>query len=275
MASQETICINNQFVVQKSILEKSHFYQDLIKETNSDPNELDIPNLMSGFTPDFNVLTKYIRDGLDVIDTTPTEIDNLLTLCIRLDMPQIIASIMSDLKGEISNEKYKKYLINHDVFSACLTYHEYPLRFIYKTNALFQVDIRRFLISNMSNIVNAILKNLDPKFVLIEMSARSFYQFWIIQRSEFNFIPVVNNESNRKLYLSNAKYLDLRYAGHTQELCKFMIDFFGGYIAVKELGLSRTSRKLNFNQEDLMGATHLLIPSSIYPSNYSLVNSNL
>ena len=176
---QETVTINGKWKIAKTYLEYSRFYQDLCHDTNSAPNELDIPNIFEGFEPDFEILIRFIKNfeimddrfiGYSVIITdtehwsdmffTDANAKHCLEISKRLDMPLVISNMISCLCQYRRLDLIKCCIFDPYILDCFLTTH--PLDKIEELINVGDLQITRFLQNSIDKIVLACKKSSEP-----------------------------------------------------------------------------------------------------------------
>ena len=178
MESDRVIITNgsdNSWTFPKNYLAKfSRFYQDLCFETKSEPSTLTIPNILSGIVPCFSdledVIIRYhlyendlkpnpmIIDIVTFVEEDGKQLEDVLALASRLDMPDVITwLIFTNLMSSSNSKVAIKSLSDQFIRSCCFESKNFqPLMFVSlllkKSNT---IDIILFILKCKTEIVEA------------------------------------------------------------------------------------------------------------------------
>lgn len=226
---------------RKYLQETSRFYQDLCKETNSEPIELVLPNLLSGFEPSFQDLENLIicinsyktiesiRDNRNAVislltarqkmgEMTTSQYNDLATLAKRLDMPTIIAELVL---YEICDGRYSLALeqISDNFILNCLFECKGPLESIFCMIKSGDPKFLSFVINNKDRIIQAEKKYSGKKeLFMLEIYHQGSYSISVLPKGKL--MPCNNNSKTFAKYAHTP--IDLPLTNEDFHLCRLI-----------------------------------------------------
>lgn len=201
MQPGDEIQINDTYWFREDyLIQHSRLYRDIIETFGEPPHYLELPNSFSDFEPNFALMTEYIDNHYDVEYINGTEeLENMLMIAIRLDMPQILAYILFDFESVMCDRRdleddctktFLKYLEKIDVYEACISIFE-PFYFLQQIYLFYPSIAQRYLTMTKKYQME---KFIGPRnHVMLEGHAAGMF-YWILPRNNRLFLPAPVDE---------------------------------------------------------------------------------
>lgn len=207
---------NRSWTFPQLMLSKiSRFYQDLSKETGTEPLELIIPNILAGIEPNFehleivtaylcqsylhppnyytrSILNKLEVDFYTIMNTNNTWFENIMTLAKCLDMHELIASIIYyELCRQKPNDFAITCIITDQYIRTCCFESREPLHYVSLILTISNDKIINFIKEHRKEIIEAQKKfpDHDKHHVAIESYNHGYY-LEVIHIDNHGLLPI-------------------------------------------------------------------------------------
>lgn len=232
----QQLVINKTLKIDKECVKRfSRFYQDLCHDTNSEPTELDMPNLLNEIRQDDLDMLVDICQKFMVCNPKwlpAREYSGAFCAAMRFDMIEIIARIMNSTFYWTYRESFslRKYMTDTYVMECYFQYFE-PLEFACEALKKEDMKISRFISGNLDKIVAAERnylkrKNANKHFILLEIMYDSMHCIRVLELGMIVPMPAMPEtlEMIKKYPLED---IDYDYRGI--ELVQFLKQLYQSY----------------------------------------------